>query len=197
MKDFDEIKQLWHVQETSAGPLFKDVTKAVRETGKGYAQKLLVQTLSVAVVLIALLAIWIWVPFLTWTAHLSLLIISVCVGYYLTVQWRDYQRIKDSSALLGEPEKYLEYVKSYQASRYKLNTRNYLIYLCCISLAIGIYGIEMYFMMSTVVFCAYMAFTIAWIAACYFIFMKAYMKRENQRLQDIISQLEHIRKQFQ
>lgn len=196
MKEFDEIKKLWHTQQTTPAVSLNTVLKGIKSSKRRYVQKLMVQTVLVAVVLLTVIAVWLFVPFVTWTSHLALLMITCCVGYYFIVQVRDYKRVKDDSFLFSQPEEYIRSLRAYKAARLYLHTRNYRIYLLCISLAMALYAIEMYFILPVWLFVGYLLFTALWIGCCHFIFIKNYRKRENERLQHLIRRLEDMQRQF-
>ncbi len=195
MKEFDDIQKLWHTQQLTPKVSLNTILKGVKDAKRKYTQKLLVQTAGVAVVLLAVIIIWLTVPF-TPSSHLALLIITCCVSYYLVVQVRDYNRVKDDSSLLSQPEAYIRSLRAYKANRLVLHTRNYRIYLLCISLAMALYAIEIYYILPAWLFVCYVLFTMLWIGCCYFVFITHYRKRENERLQHLIRRLEKMQRQF-
>src|SRR5690554_2838599 len=111
MKEFDEIRQLWHSQP--AKPVnIEEVFARINEEKRDFANKLLVQTISVAIALLFILSVWLFASFITWTSHLSMIIIIGCLCYYLKIQITDYRKINRTAFLFKKPEEYIDYLKN-------------------------------------------------------------------------------------
>jgi heme/copper-type cytochrome/quinol oxidase subunit 4 len=196
MKDFNELKQLWHVQQENEGVSYDAILSTIRHTKNKYTSKLLTHVISIIIIVLITLYIFITVPFYTWTTQLSMFIVIICLIYYMIVQIKDYQAINKSENLLNKPEEYISYLTAYKHHRYKLNTRNYKIYTICLSIAIGLYLIEMSFYVSAIALTIFVVATIAWFLICYFILMKIYIKKESDKLEELIGKLGNLKDQF-
>lgn len=196
MKDFNELKQLWHVQQENDGVSYHAILHTVKQTKNKYTKKLLTHAISIAVIVLITLYIFVSVPFYTWTTQLSMLIVIVCLVYYMLIQIKDYRAINNSEHLLHKPEAYITYLQQYKQHRYKLNTRNYTIYTICLSIALGLYLIEMSFYVSTASLLIFVISTIVWFLICYFVLMKVYIKKETERLEELIGKLKGLKNQF-
>ncbi|MFC6100604.1 hypothetical protein [Olivibacter domesticus] len=196
MKDFNELKQLWHVQQENEGVSYDAILSTIRHTKNKYTSKLLTHVISIIIIVLMTLYIFVTVPFYTWTTQLSMFIVIICLIYYMIVQIKDYQAINKSENLLNKPEEYISYLTIYKHHRYKLNTRNYKIYTICLSIAIGLYLIEMSFYVSAIALAIFAVATIAWFLICYFILMKVYIKKESEKLEELIGKLKNLKDQF-
>ena len=195
MIDFEELKVIWGDQTEQQKVSHNDILKKVRSSKRGFANKLLVETLGMLMVILVFILIWIKTPVTLWTTHLSMSILISCCFYYLFVQFRDYRSINNSELLLKQPDEYMDYIKSYRRERYILNTRKYRIYSIFIGIAFALYFIEVYFIAALWQTILGIVLTIGWFMACYF-FMRIYIRKEEERLDMMVKDLERLQKQF-
>jgi Flp pilus assembly protein TadB len=196
MKDFEALKNIWHNQVSLPKVSDEDVLKKVRKTKTGFANKLLIELIGMLLAIAMLIYVWIDSPFKMWTTHLAMIILIACCLYYLYVQLRDYNRIKDDSLLLSKPEEYIDYLKRYKHDRYILNTRKYTVYTWILGFGFLFYFIEIAFLASIWVTVMGVFFTAAWILFCYFVLMRRYVRKEEFKLGEMIDNLERLQKQF-
>ncbi|WP_026898024.1 hypothetical protein [Daejeonella oryzae] len=196
MKDFDALKSIWHDQVSVPKISHGDILKRVRKTKNGFANKLLLELAGMSLSIALIIFGWAYSPFKMWTTHAAMLIVIICFMYYMYTQVRDYRRIKDESLLMKKPEDYIAYLKKYKHDRYILNTRKYRIYTLFLSIGLILYFIEIAIMASLWITLSGLIFTTAWIAFCYFYVMKRYIQKEESKLEDMISNLERLQKQF-
>jgi Flp pilus assembly protein TadB len=196
MKEFEALKNIWDRQPEHPQVDPEDILKRVRKSKRSFSNKLLFETIGILVIIILLAIIWIKSPFFLWTTHLSMLIIMSCCFYYLFFQFRDYRSIKNRDPLLKQPEQYIEYLKTYKKRRYILNTRKYTIYSLFIGIAFLLYFIEVYFIATLWQTILGLILTIGWFIMCWFL-MRTYSKREEEKLGNMIENLERLKKQFE
>lgn len=196
MKDFEELKNIWQDQAEQLKLSSESILKKIRRSKRGFANKLLIETMGMLLVILAFVFIWIKTPITLWTTHLSMLILIICCFYYLFVQFRDFRSIRNSELLMKKPDEYIDYIKSYRRERYILNTRKYRIYSIFIGIAFALYFIEIYFIAALWQTILGIVLTIIWFMLCYF-FMRIYIRKEEDRLGAMIKDLERLRKQFE
>lgn len=196
MKDFNELKQLWHVQPENDGVSYRTILQTIKQTKNKYTTKLLSHVVSIAIIILITSYIFITVPFYTWTTQLSMFIVLICLVYYLIIQVRDYRAINRSENLLDTPESYILYLQQYKQHRHHFNTQNYTIYTLCLSVALALYMIEMSFYVSRWVLIVFIVAAIAWFLLCYFILMKVYIRKESEKLEELIHKLKDLKSQF-
>lgn len=196
MKDFNELKQLWHVQQEYDGVSYDAILNTVKQTKNKYTTKLLSHVISIAVVVLITFYIFISFRFHTWTTLLSMFIVITCLIYYMVIQIKDYRSIHNSERLLSEPSAYIAYLQTYKQHRYHLNTRNYSVYTICLSVALALYLIEMSFYVSAFALTVFVVAATIWFLICYFVLMKVYIKKESERLEELITKLKKLESQF-
>ncbi|HEY1025889.1 MAG TPA: hypothetical protein VGE26_12035 [Sphingobacteriaceae bacterium] len=196
MKDFDALKDIWSNQVELARINADDILKLVRQSKRRLSAKLLFEVIAMAVAVLLLVYTWFTIDFRMWTSHAALIIFIVCCVYVVFAQLRDYRRLMDNSLLLDKPNEYIDYLKSYKKHRYVLNTKKYRSYTLFFIAGFAFFFIEIFFVASLWVTILGISFTVAWFLFCYFILMKSYIRKEEQRLNEMIENLERLQKQF-
>lgn len=196
MKDFEALKSIWHDQVTLPKVSHEDVLKKVRKTKNGLSNRLLIEMIGMGILTTILIYIWIESPFKMWTTHLAMIIFIACCIYYIVALIDNYRRINDNK-LIDKPEDYITYLKKYKHDRYIFNTRKYTIYSIFLTAGFLLYFIEISFMAPFWLTITGFVFTFLWIALCYFVFMRIYIKREESKLEEMIQNLERLQKQFE
>lgn len=196
MKDFEALKSIWHHQVTLPKVSHEDVLKKVRKTRNGLSSRLLIEMIGMGILTAILIYVWIESPFRMWTTHLAMIIFIACCIYYIVALIDNYRRINDNK-LIDKPEDYITYLKKYKHDRYIFNTRKYTIYSIFLTAGFLLYFIEISFMAPLWVTITGFVFTFLWIALCYFVFMRIYIKREESKLEEMIQNLERLQKQFE
>ncbi len=197
MKEFEDLKQLWNKQERGAKLGFDAIMKRIVQAKGELARKMLVQAITFLVAFALLIYVWTSVTFVTWTSHLAMLLVMCCIVVALLRQWKSYKEIRDASALLFEPRKYITHLKRFQANRNRTHTRIFTIYESCLAAAFALYSFELYFALPFALFIGFVLFILVWFLLAHFVVMKAYIKYENARIQQMVEDLERIQDQFE
>jgi len=196
MKDFEALKSIWHDQITLPKVGHEDVLKKIRKTRNGLSSRLLIEMIGMGIATAVITYVWIESPFKMWTTHLAMIIFIACCIYYILALIDNYRRI-NYKKLIDKPEDYITYLKKYKHDRYIFNTRKYTIYSIFLTAGFLLYFVEISFMAPLWVTISGFVFTCIWIALCYFVLMRIYIKREESKLEDMIQNLERLQKQFE
>lgn len=196
MKDFEALKSIWHDQLALPKVSHEDVLKKVRKTGNGLATKLLIEMIGMIIAAAVLLYVWIESNFTMWTTHLAMIIFISCCTYYIIAMVRGYRRI-NYNKLLDKPEDYINYLKKFKHDRYVFNTRKYKIYSIFFTIGFVLYFVEISFIIPLWITILGIVFTFLWIALCYFVLPRIYIRREEAKLEEMIKNLERLHKQFE
>lgn len=195
MKDFEELKALWKVQEPAKASS-ESVLKQIRQDSRYYNQKILIQTISVAVGLLLLLTIGLFFHFHTWTTYLALFVLSACLMYYVVLQIKDYRTLQKPAALAQNPHDFIEHLKSYNKKSQLLSRRNYMIYFFGISFSFLLLLIELYFVLPVWLIAMFFAGTLLWWYVGWAYVLKQYINTRHAYFEDLIRRLASIQKQF-
>lgn len=196
MKSFEAIQQLWKVQD-EAPMNYDSLLENIYKSRKSYAQKLIIQTTFVSIALASILCIWLFKPFFTWTTHLAMLLLVICLTYYLVIQYKDYYKVKQFDKHLLKPQDFIDYLKKYQKNSYLLNKRNFSIYTFGIGFSFLLILFEMYFIIPLWALLPFSIIAGIWFAFSYFLLMREYIKSEKDRVDSMISNLKKIKKQLE
>lgn len=195
MKDFEALKSIWHNQIALPKVSHEDVLKKVNKAKTGLASRLLVEMLGMALATAMLIYVWAESPFIMWTTHLAMAIFMACCIYYIIALIGNYRRITYDN-LLDKPGEYILYLKKYKHDRFIFNTRKYRTYSIFFTAGFVLYFIEIAFLASLWVTIAGIIFTFLWIALCYFVLMRIYIRKEEAKLEEMIQNLERLERQF-
>ena len=196
MKDFEALRSIWHDQVALPKVSHEDVLKKVSKTKKGLVSRLLIEMSGMALATVMLIYVWIESPFKMWTTHFAMVIFVLCCLYYIVVLIGNYRKIAYNN-LLDKPEEYIIHLKKYKHDRFIFNTRKYTIYTIFFTAGFILYFVEIAFLASLWVTIAGVVFTFLWIALCYFVLMRIYIKKEESNLEEMIHNLERLEKQFE
>lgn len=196
MKDFEALKVIWHNQVSLPKVSHEEVFNKIQKTKNGLSNKLLIEIIGMGLAAGIITYVWMISPFKMWTTHLAMIIILACCIYYILSLLSNYRKI-NYDILMDMPEAYIDYLKKYKKDRYIFNTRKYTIYSIFLTVGFLLYFIEIYFISPLWISIIALIFTAGWIAFCYFILMKIYIKKEESKLESMIHNLERIQKQFE
>lgn len=195
MKDFEALKDIWSGQVELPVISSEAILKNIKKNKRTFANKILYEVAGMALIIGLLAFIWIQNSFMMWTSYLSLgILIGGCL-YYIVNRLVDYREINNSDLLLKQPQEYINYLKGYRRKRYLFNTRKYAVYSIFIGVAFGLYFIEIYFIAAAWQTLLGVLFTVAWFVMCRQL-MQVYIKREEEKLGELISNLERLNHQF-
>src|SRR5690606_38044575 len=140
------IKELWK------GQMHRDlhaekIMRQIRASNQYYAQKLWMQSFLVGISLLVLLGVSFFGHFHTLTTYIALLILSVCILYYLVLQIKDYKSLHPTLYHELAPTEFIQYLKEYQQKSHLLNYTHFGIYLGGVSVAFILLLIELYFIL--------------------------------------------------
>lgn len=197
MKEFEELQQLWQKAAPRAQVDFDQVMRRIDKNKAAITSKLWLQVIGFVICLVVIAYIWMTVTFVTWTSHLGLAIMVGCVIYALFTHWRAYYDFKRISAgAINKPEAYISFLKRFKTLRHEQHTRSYVIYETCIAGAFALYSFELYFAIPLGLFIGMIAFIVVWLLVSHFVFLKAYIRNENEKIESMIQELDRIKDQF-
>lgn len=196
MKDFEALKNIWQDQVALPKVSHDDVLKKVRKTRNGLTSRLLIEMTGMGIAAAVITWVWLESPFKMWTTHLAMIIFILCCFYYIVSVIGNYRNL-NTDHLLDRPEDYIQHLKQYKKDRYIFNTRKYRIYSLFFTAGFLLYFIEISYMASFLVTLTGFVFTFAWIGFCYFVLMRIYIRKEEAKLEEMISNLERLHKQFE
>lgn len=197
MKEFEELQQLWRKSIPESKVDFEGVMQGIENGQKELAAKMWWHVIAFAVGLLLLGYIWVALVFVTWTSHLALVLVASCMIFALLAQWKSYQDLRRINfRFTQKPEEYIQALKTFKTNRYRQHSRSFMIYETFIAAAFALYSFELYFALPAGTFIGMVVFIIFWFIISHFVFLKAYIQHENEKIQNMINDLDRIKNQF-
>ena len=200
MQDFDSLKNIWQ-QSAPAGPAAALPSLAVSKQATGIKKKLQRQQLAggislvLTAALIALMTLMELFSFEHWYTYAALfMVIAICILQALLLFFT-YKKIAAIN-VTALPAMHLQQWEAYYAFRKNQLRWNMPVYYFFLNLAMGIYFIEIFQGRHLLNILIFLAVYIAWMLFSWFYLGKKTLKKENDRLQQIMSELSAIERQL-
>ena len=199
MQDFDSLKNMWQ-QPAKAGEANKEIINSVTNTTttKMKLQKPQLHgaiALTLTGIFIACLAVFGNLHFEHWYTYGGMVLICIICfvqAGFMYATFKKIQRIDDTV----EPAAHLQQWEAYYSLRKKQNRWNMPVYYVLLNVAMAIYMIELFTGRPIVNVVIFIAVYAAWMLFAYFYLGKRNLKKEDNRLKKIISDLKGIEGQL-
>lgn len=195
MKDFNDIQNLWKNQETKAVPDASAIINKAKKTKKEYNTKISIQITALVLALITLIWILFSITFQSITTYIGLITMILCIGVFSIARGKLIYLLKKID-FTSNPSHSLEQLeKVYQYQKW-INTKLTKAYFLFISLAMGLYFIEVIHPFSLDIQLIITGLTLTWFLFTYFYLGKKQQEKENQRIESIIASIQQIEINF-
>lgn len=196
MKDFDSLVGIWNEQKTAPVVDYKEVISKYKDSRKKFSMKFLIETFVMFALFIIIGFVFFKADFQFWTSYLGLIIIEACCVYFIVMQIINMKNIASSNTLFDKPQDHIQFIQKFRKSRYIQHTRNYKFYTIALGNGFIFYFIEFFYRLNIITMLISVTATIAWALVCYFYFMKIYIRKEEKRFAEMLSDLERLNDQF-
>jgi hypothetical protein len=196
MKDFDSLVGIWNEQKTAPVIDYKEVISNYKASREKLSLKFLKEILIMLPALIIVTYLSFTISFNFWTSYLGLIIVAACCIYFIVVQIINIKNIAGSNTLFDKPQDHIQFLQQFRKSRYMQHTRNYTIYTLVLGFGLSLYFIEFFYMLNLWLMITVVAATFAWFVICYIYLMKVYIKKEERKFNDMLTDLERLNEQF-
>jgi hypothetical protein len=198
MDNFDSLKSLWEQADRSSPPKPISLGKISQNARYKLKRQFVIGSIALFVTGIYILALAMFFDFgfKSWTTFLGMgLIIVICwaqAAFLLTNYWKMASIVE--TAL---PTEHLKQWQSYYLLRKRQNKWNGPLYFFLLNLAMGLYFIEIFAGRNIYYVLVLLAIYFGWMAYAYLILGKKVLKKENNRLQEIMDELKGLEGQFE
>ena len=198
MKDFDSLKDMW---QQPAPAEKSSATTSINKNSKTLKMKLQKQQLGGTVmlvltaVLIAAMAIFGELNFIHWYTYGGMVFICLICLAQAGLMYRLYKKINRINEIIA-PAAHLQQWEAYYDLRKKQNKWNMPLYYSLLNIAMGMYMLEIFTGRPLLNVSIIIAMYIAWMLFAYFYLGKRNMRKEDERLNSIIGELELIESQL-
>ncbi|HQV01007.1 MAG TPA: hypothetical protein PLO59_07595 [Bacteroidia bacterium] len=197
MQDFEALKKMWQLnQEQQAMPEANDILLQVSNTKNVLAKNLLkaVWQLIPAMVIVILIAVFIkFVNIITYVGIILVLVSIVVYGAALI--WHYFNLSKDYSTL--KPADYLKVIQHQYEIRKKFNQIGGYLYSLILYIGSMLYLVEVTAHVTPLWQWFGFIITTVWFLYVVFVLSKKVIAYENQKFEDIITQLKKLNQQLE
>lgn len=195
MQEFNEIEAIWakHTVEVkiSADEMLKQAKKEV----KSIRNKSLFNIFGMTLSFFAIITVWLFLSFQSWTTYLGISIFIGTVGIYTVILYNNYRIIAKNDFTL-DPNQLIEQIKRYQTNRIALYSNLYWIYTFVLSLGTGLFFIEVLTNFELWLKITVISVTFIWIIFSSTYLRKAFIKKDKEKISLLIEKLERLKQQF-
>lgn len=195
MQEFDHIEAIWAGHKVDIKISAEEMLKQAKREVGNIKTRSLANIMGMTLSFLAVMAVWLYIPFQPFSTHLGISIILIAVAVYTVILYNNYRIIAKSNFTL-HPKIFLEQLKAYQLTRLKLYNKLYWFYTLALSLGMALYFIEILAHMEIWLLMVILIFTFGWIILCSTLIRRAVIKREKERISLLIEKFERITEQF-
>ena len=196
MQDFNHIETLWATHTGDLKISADEMLKQAKKDVSAVRTKSLLNIGGLALSVLAMALLWLFYDAQSWTTHIGITIMIAAIVVYTFMLYRNYTLISKID-FTANPNELIAKLKVYQVNRLSLHSRLYWFYVIALSLGMGFYFIEvltyMQFWMQIVT--TVLSFGLIIFVSTFV--RKAVIKKDRERIGQIITKFERIGGQLQ
>lgn len=196
MKDFEQLKSVWHNQSEDDPVPVDVVLKQVKKEMGTMSRKLFWNIVAMAAAVISMFVVLFFFVFQRWATYLGIIILLMTMLIYFLIMLRDYRHIYRWNPMLNT-SRFLQHIKGFQEKRANFYGWVFYLYLLLLSTGLLLFFIEilqsasLYFKIFTY------SLTLTWFLICTFYLKQLIFKNEQEKINLIIERLERLQHQFE
>lgn len=195
MQEFNDIEAIWakHTVEVSisADEMLKQAKKEVRSI----RSKSLFNIFGMALSFFMIVAVWLFLSFQSFTTYIGISIFIGTVGVYTIILYNNYRIIAKNDFTLN-PNQFITQLKRFQTNKIALYSKFYWLYTIALALAMGLFFIEVLDNFELWLKITVISVTVVWFIFSSTFLRKAFIKKDEEKVNLLIAKLERIGKQF-
>ena len=195
MQEFDHIQSLWQSHSVEVKISSDEMLTQAKKEVNSIRNKSLLNIAAMGLSFIAIVVLWFLFDFNSWVTHVGLAITITAIAVSTFMLYRGYRLISKNDVTVN-PNEFLDNLKLYQISRFKLYNQLYWIYTTALSVGLVLYFFEVLTYYTTQIQILIVLLTFGWIIFCSTLLRKAVMKREKERISLLIEKFERLSTQF-
>jgi membrane protein YdbS with pleckstrin-like domain len=195
MQEFNHIQSLWQSHSLEVKISSDEMLRQAKKEVSAIRNKSLFNIVGMLLSFIAIVILWLFFSFNSWTTHAGLTIFLFAIAVSTFMLYKSHQLIAKND-FTTDPNKFLNNLKSYQLSRFSLYSKIYWVYAIALSLGITLYFFEILAYFDLWAQSLIILFTFGWIVFCSTLVRKAVMKKEKERIALLIEKFERLGNQF-
>ncbi|SDK08761.1 hypothetical protein SAMN04487898_10611 [Pedobacter sp. ok626] len=195
MQEFDHIQSLWQSHSVEVKISSDEMLQQAKKEVNAIRNKSLFNIVGMLLSFIAIVVLWLFYGFNSWTTHVGLTIFLSAIAVSTFMLYKSHQLLAKHD-FTTNPNEFLDNLKRYQLSRFSLYSKLYWFYAIALSLGIVLYFFEILSYFDLWAQGLIVVFTFGWIIFCSTLVRKAVMKKEKERIALLIEKFERLGNQF-
>ena len=196
MKDFNDIQNLWKQQETKPLPDVTQIIANAKKDKQHFTNKIIVQTIILALTLPCLLWIGSIIDFKKTTSYIGLTLMFCCVFIFSAIRLYQIIRLKKMD-VTEEPQINLQKLEQYYSFQKVVSTKITAAYFIVMNIAFGLYFIEVMAPMSKLLKTIVLIVYVAWMLFAFFYLGKKQKAKEYVRIQRLIDTIKEMESNYE
>lgn len=196
MKAFDDLKEIWQQQNTSALPDVSVIIDKVKKEQQSMTKKILIQVLTLLFVIVFIAWLVSNIDFKMITTYIGIGLMFVCIAGYSILRLLMVQKLQKTD-LTASPKIALIKIKQFYSFQQQVNTTYTLVYYIVLNIAFGLYSFEIIRPLTLKVKVIFLTLYIAWMLIAYFIIGKRQIRKEHGKTESIMNALKEIERNYE
>ncbi|MES2419624.1 MAG: hypothetical protein V4541_15680 [Bacteroidota bacterium] len=195
MQEFDHIEAIWATHTVDVQISSEEMLRQAKKEVNSMRTKSLLNIAGMALSFFAVVALWFFYDFQSWTTHVGISIIIITVAIYTGILYNSHRLIAKSD-FTTNPHQFIVNLKAYQLNRLGIYSRLYWFYAISLSLGMSLYFVEILTHLQLWVQVLILTISFGWMIFCSTLVRKAVIKKDKERIALLIEKFERISGQF-
>ncbi len=196
MQDFNHIETLWATHTVDLKISADEMLKQAKKDVSALRTKSLINIVGLTLSMFAMALLWLFYDAQSWTTHIGITIMIAAIVVYTFMLYRNYTLISKID-FTANPNELIAKLRVYQVTRLSLHSRLYWFYVIALSLGMGFYFIEVLTYLQFWMQIVTIVLSFGWIIFVSTFVRKAVIKKDRERIAQIIAKFERIGGQLQ
>lgn len=191
MKAFDNLKEIWQQQNTSALPDVTVIINKAKKEQQSMTKKIRIQVLILLLTIVFIAWLVNSIDFKMLTTYTGIGLMFSAIAGYSALRLVMVHKLQKTD-LTASPQIAMVAIKQFYSFQQKVNTTYTLLYYIILNIAFGLYAYEIIQPLSTRTKVISLIFYTAWMLIAYFIIGKRQIRKEHANTESIITAITKI-----
>jgi hypothetical protein len=192
MKNFEEIKDLWHNTAPQKDlPALSEIISKIESTRKKIMRKNLISTIILCLTFIFIVWIGFKYDFEFITTKIGLMLVLISIAFGIFCNFKLINRLSGKIDITSDTKSYLQQMLTFRNKQRVIQTKGMMIYFIILTSGLILYEIE--FAVRDLTFgIVYYACTLGWMAFVWFYLRKKTIAKQDKQINEQITMIENL-----
>lgn len=191
MKAFDNLKEIWQQQNTSALPDVTVIINKAKKEQQSMTRKIRIQVLILLLTIVFIAWLVSNIDFKMLSTYMGIGLIFASIAGYSVLRLIMVHKLQKTD-LTASPQIAMVAIKQFYSFQQKVNTTYTQLYYIIMNIAFGLYAYEIIQPLSTKTKVIILIIYITWMLIAYFIIGKRQIRKEHAKTESIMAALTEI-----